>query len=104
MTHYFKDDDKDVVNNGTASTDQRNMYPNAGINAAAAVAASRHPVSSINILSFNLISANTDLEAEAPKSTETGSFWFYGARECVNTGNSGEGKAGLFNRTKVTHT
>lgn len=47
MTHYFKDDDKDVVNNGTASTaDQRNMYPNSGINAAAAVAASRHPVSS----------------------------------------------------------
>lgn len=45
MTHYFKDDDKDVVNNGTASTDQRNMYPNSGINAAAAVAASRHPVS-----------------------------------------------------------
>lgn len=42
MTHYFKDDDKDVVNNGTASTDQRNMYPNAGINAAAA---NRHPVS-----------------------------------------------------------
>lgn len=46
MTHYYKDDDKDnVVNNGTASTDQRNMYPNSGINAAAAVAASRHPVS-----------------------------------------------------------
>lgn len=45
MTHYFKDEDKDVVNNGNGNTDQRNMYPNSGINAAAAVAASRHPVS-----------------------------------------------------------
>lgn len=45
MTHYFKDDDKDVLNNGNGITDQRNMYPNPGINAAAAVAASRHPVS-----------------------------------------------------------
>lgn len=47
MTHYFKDDDKEVVNNGNGNPEHRNMYPNsAGINAAAAaVAASRHPVS-----------------------------------------------------------
>lgn len=63
MTHYFKEDDKDVVNNGTASTDQRNMYPNSGINAAAAVAASRHPVSSINAL-IQTKTSNKDLKED----------------------------------------
>lgn len=55
MTHYFKDDEKDVVNNGNGEQqEQRNMYPNSGINAAAAVAASRHAVS-LTYLPFLLL-------------------------------------------------
>lgn len=58
MTHYFKDDEKDVVNNSNGELQQRNMYPNSGMNAAAAVAASRHPVRNLLLFFFILSSSN----------------------------------------------